>query len=99
MSGGSRRRNSDTTGTVLVPAVGVVAMPRYYFHFSDGKRTFTDDIGVELAGIALARARAAVQIREMRGVLSEQSIQDWQNWKMIVVDDGGKTVFEIGFNL
>jgi hypothetical protein len=26
-------------------------MPRYFFHFSDGKHTFTDAAGVELNGI------------------------------------------------
>jgi hypothetical protein len=42
-------------------------MPRYYFHFSDGKRIFTDSIGVELTGIAAARSQVTAQIHEMRG--------------------------------
>jgi hypothetical protein len=79
--------------------VGVVAVPRYYFHFSDGKRTFSDATGVDLTGIAPARSHAATQIREIRGAISEQNIQDWVDWKMVVVDAGGETVFEIGFDL
>ncbi len=74
-------------------------MPRYYFHFSGGKRTFTDAVGVDIAGIALARSHAATQIREIQGSISEQNIQDWADWKMVVVDNGGKAVFEIGFDL
>ena len=74
-------------------------MPRYFFHFSDGKHTFTDATGVELNGIAAARAHATVQIREMRGAQSERSLQNWATWKMIVIDAKGKTLFEVGFDL
>jgi hypothetical protein len=74
-------------------------MAKYFFHFSDGKHTFTDAIGVELTGIAGARTQASQQIREMRHSMSEQGILDWSIWKMTVVDLGGKTVFEIGFDL
>ena len=74
-------------------------MPRYYFHFSDGKRIFTDSIGVELTGIAAARSQVTAQIREMRGTLSKRTLQDWSGWTITVVDTKGKTVFEIGFDL
>jgi hypothetical protein len=74
-------------------------MPRYFFHFSDGKRTFTDAHGVELTGIAAARAQAVAQIREMRGAQSQRALQNWAAWKMIVVDTKGKTLFEVGFDL
>ena len=74
-------------------------MAHYFFHFSDGKRTFTDSAGVELVGIAAARARAGQQIREMRDNLSEHGVADWSAWKMVVVDHGGKKVFAIGFDL
>jgi hypothetical protein len=74
-------------------------MPHYFFHFSDGKRTFTDSIGVELTGIVAARSQVIAQIREMRGALSDRTLQDWSGWKMIVVDAKGKTVFETSFDL
>lgn len=74
-------------------------MPRYFFHFSDGKHTFTDAAGVELNGIAAARAHATAQIREMRGAQSEFALQNWATWKMIVVDAKGKTIVEVGFDL
>jgi hypothetical protein len=84
---------------VLHELWGLGAMPRYFFHFSDGNRTFTDSIGIELTGIAAARAQATAQIREIRGALSERNLQDWSGWKMTVVDAAGKTVFEVGFDL
>jgi len=74
-------------------------MPRYYFHFSDGKRTFTDSIGVELTGIAAARSQVTAQIHEMRGALSERTLQDWLGWKMTVVDTNGKTVLRSALTL
>ena len=74
-------------------------MPRYFFHFSDGKRTFTDSVGIELPGIAAARSQVITQIREMRGILSERTLQDWSGWVMTIVDEKGKTRFKIGFDL
>jgi hypothetical protein len=74
-------------------------MPRYYFHFSDGKRTFTDSTGIKLTGIAAARSQATAQIRDMLSALSGRTLQDWSGWKVIVYDTNGKTVFEIGFDL
>ena len=37
-------------------------VPRYFFHFSDGKRRFSDTTGVELNGMASARAHAIRQV-------------------------------------
>ncbi|MBI2714232.1 MAG: hypothetical protein HYX37_07225 [Rhizobiales bacterium] len=74
-------------------------MPRYFFHFSDGKHTFTDAAGFELNGIAAAREYATAQIREMRGAQSERGLQNWVAWKMIVVDAKGEAIFEAGFDL
>lgn len=74
-------------------------MPCYFFHFNDGKRTFTDCIGVELDGMADARKNAIAQIREMKSILSERQIQKWSGWQMIVINVHGKTVFEIAFDL
>jgi hypothetical protein len=74
-------------------------MPRYFFHFSDGKRTFTDTIGLELAGLADVRNRVITQVRDLKSSLSEDHIQDWSGWKMIVIDAKGKMVLEVSFDL
>jgi len=84
---------------VLREPWGLGAMPRYYFHFGDGKRTFRDSTGIELVGIAAARAHATIQVRDMRATLAGGRLQDWSGWTMTVVDAKGKTLFEIGFDL
>ena len=74
-------------------------MPRYFFHFSDGKRQFTDDSGFELSGLAAARAHATDQVRELKAAMCDPYIQDVSGWSMTVYDAGGKSVFSIGFDL
>ena len=73
-------------------------MPRYFFHFTDGRQKFTDSTGVELPGIGAMRQHAAQQIRDLRGVLPGVKLQDWLGWKIIAVDSIGNTVYEIGFD-
>lgn len=74
-------------------------MPRYFFHFSDGKRQFTDGSGVELSGMAAARAHASKQVRELKVTMCHPTIQDLSNWSMSVIDAKGASVFAIGFDL
>ena len=74
-------------------------MPRYFFHFSDGKRQFTDDSGFELSGLAEVRLHATGQVRELKAAMCAPHIQDLSGWSMSVHDAKGKIVFEIGFDL
>lgn len=37
------------------------------FNFSDGLRTFTDAGGIELTGLAAAKAHAIAQVRDLKG--------------------------------
>ena len=78
---------------------GPELMPRYFFHISRGKHTFTDSAGVELVGIAAARTHATTKIRDMRATLPSGHLQDWSGWTMTAVDAKGKIVFEVGFDL
>ena len=73
-------------------------MPRFYFHFSDGKRRFSDNAGCELSGMTAARAHAIKQVRELKVAMCDPHIQDLSGWSMTVVDAGGKTVLELGFD-
>src|SRR5450756_112601 len=57
-------------------------MPRYFFHISRGKHTFTDSAGVELVGIAAARTHATTKIRDMRATLPSGHLQNWSGWTM-----------------
>ena len=74
-------------------------MPRYVFHFTDGIRRFTDNTGIELTGVAAARAHAVSEARNMSGLFSERTIQDWSGWKVIVINVEGEVIFEIGLHL
>lgn len=73
-------------------------MPRYYFHFSDGKRQFTDTSGHELSGMAAARAHAVNQVRDLKAAMCDPHIQDLSGWTMTVVDARGNTVIELSFD-
>jgi hypothetical protein len=74
-------------------------MPRYYFHFSHGKRTFTDSDGVELAGIASARTHATNQIRNMMATMPGGRLHDWSGWTMMVSDAKEEVFFVVSFEL
>ena len=74
-------------------------MPRYFFHFGDGKHNFTDSTGIELAGVANVRAHAQIQIRDMRAAPANGRVQDWSGWEMSVLDHAGRIVLVLGFDL
>lgn len=74
-------------------------MPRYYFHFSDGHRVFSDGEGHELDGTAAARQHAIAQVRELKLAMCDPHIQDLSGWTMSVANADGRKVFEIGFDL
>ena len=74
------------------------SVPRYYFHFSDGQRQFTDGAGCELSGLAAARAHATQQVRELKAAMCDPYIQDLSGWTMIVTDAAGRTIFETQFD-
>jgi hypothetical protein len=73
-------------------------VPRYFFHFSDGKRQFTDTSGVELSGMRAARVHATKHVRELKAAMCHPTIQDLSEWTMTVEDVNGKTICEIAFD-
>jgi len=74
-------------------------VPRFYFHFSDGRRWFTDDKGQVFTGLAAARSHAVTQVRDLKAAMCDPGIQDLSGWTMQVVDGDGRVVFDIGFDL
>jgi len=74
-------------------------VPHYYFHFSDGKRQFTDAVGLDFDGVAAARTHGIRHTRELKAAICYPQIQDLSGWTMMVVDAAGKTVLEIDFDL
>ena len=73
-------------------------MPRYFFHFSDGKRRFSDTSGVELSGMRAARLHATQHVRELKAAMCHPTIQDLSEWTMTVEDAQGKSVCDIRFD-
>ena len=74
-------------------------VPRYFFHFTDGKRRFTDTVGCELRGLAAVRRHAFADVRDLKAAMCHPIIQDLSGWMLCVADAEGATVFEIGFDL
>lgn len=74
-------------------------VPRYFFHFSDGKRRFSDAQGQELSGMAAARAHALRQVRDLKAAMCDPGIQDLSGWSMTVVNADDTVVFETSFDL
>jgi hypothetical protein len=74
-------------------------VPRYYFHFTDGERQFSDDEGHELAGLGAARAHATEHVRELKAAMCAPAIRDLSGWSMTVTDARGRAVFVLGFDL
>ncbi len=74
-------------------------VPRYFFHFSDGKRRFSDAQGQELSGMSAARAHALRQVRDLKAAMCDPGIQDLSGWSMTVVNAQDMVVFETGFDL
>lgn len=86
-------------GVLVLQIVGDRSVPRFYFHFSDGKRQFTDTVGSELSGLAAARKHAAHQVRDIKAAMCSPHIQDLSGWSMSVTDTKGETVIQLGFDL
>ena len=66
---------------------GVPKMPRYFFHVTDGARSFDDREGEILSGFAAAEAKAAQIARELAA--------DWEaycNYRVVVTDDTGNEI-------
>lgn len=74
-------------------------MPRFFFHFTDGRRVFGDADGQELSGLHAARAHATRQVRDLKAAMCDPHIQDLSGWSMMVKDAAGRTVFVLGFDM
>jgi hypothetical protein len=76
------------------------SVPKFYFHFSDGRRTFSDTQGVDLTGLGALRREAVRQIRDMKAAQLESGVHgSWPDWTVIAVDAGGAPVLHMTFDL
>ena len=83
----------------LMPLRIPIIMPRFFYHLSDGQRTFSDENGIELDNLAAARRHLVSHVRELRGALSDKGIHDWSKWAVIVSDNEDKPIQKMGFDL
>lgn len=75
-------------------------MPKFYFHFSDGHRTFSDRDGVDLTGLGALRREAVRQIRDMKAAQLESGTHgSWPDWTVTAVDASGAPVLHMAFDL
>ena len=65
-----------------------------YFHLVKGEAVLSDDTGVPVSSIEMARGEALRAIREM---LQEDpdAPDEWSGWRLDVVDTGGNVLVSI----
>jgi hypothetical protein len=59
-------------------------MERYYFHITDGKRTFKDEVGKTFAATAAAEGHAVAIASELAGD------QGWEGFSVVVEGKNGE---------
>lgn len=69
-------------------------MPRYYFRLTDGKQTFNNHQGLELAGPAAAREDALTFARDLRHGAIMPGF-NWSGWFVTIVDAHGRQIDEV----
>ena len=66
-------------------------MPRYFFRLTDGRRILKVSQGLDLPGVAAARADALVLVRDLkRGQV--MPARNWNGWFLTVADRHGHEV-------
>jgi hypothetical protein len=70
------------------------AMPRYYFHLTDGTNVFDNHKGIDLAGNAAAREDALALARDLKHGKTMPG-WNWAGWFVAIVDAHGKKIDEV----
>jgi hypothetical protein len=91
---GRRSRGLRANESVLPLAglrKGSAAMPRYYFHITNGQESLDNPKGMDLPGNATARQEAVVLASELRHGKAMAG-RSWAGWFVTVVDQHGRQV-------
>jgi hypothetical protein len=72
-------------------------MPRYYFNFVHGKRTYKDENGKEYSDITSVNTEASAAARRLMKRSSPRSRPNWSNWIVLVLDAKGEEVMRTAF--
>ncbi len=70
-------------------------MPRYNFHFTDGKHVCPDTYGLELVDDESARKEAELAACDL---WEDPGEGDWSGWTIEVMDEKGRRVTSIPVN-
>jgi hypothetical protein len=82
------------TATKIAASTQGTAMPRYFFHLTDGRTVLNNHKGIDLAGDAAAREDA----RKLAGDLRRGAIMPgfhWDGWFVAIVDQHGRKIDEV----
>ena len=70
---------------------GVSARARYYFNLTDGDTMIRDEEGIEASSIQAAVVSALEAVEELRA-LDPSNSDEWQGWRLEIVDASGQAV-------
>jgi Domain of unknown function (DUF6894) len=70
------------------------AMPRFYFHLTDGKHVLNNHKGIDLSGNAAAREDALALARDLKHGAAMPG-WNWTGWFVAIVDQHGHKVDEV----
>lgn len=71
---------------------------RCYFHLVNGQETIPYDIGVEVSDITAVHHLARHAIHELRAE-ADRVDEEWQGWRLNVVDPSGGVLLSISLDL
>ena len=71
---------------------------RYYFHLTNGEALIRDDEGTEVSSMQSALISAMEMIEELRAENSSEA-DEWQGWRLEIVDASGRTVYTMPLDL
>jgi hypothetical protein len=81
-------------GSFAVPAPRLSAPARYYFNLTDGDVMIRDEEGIEVDSVQAAVISALEAIEELRAQ-DPLSSDEWQGWRLEIVDASGQAVQSI----
>ncbi|WP_112662535.1 DUF6894 family protein [Microvirga flavescens] len=67
---------------------------RCFFNLVRGDEVIPDPVGIEVEDIMQAHAQALRAVEEMREEIGDD-IANWEDWRLEVVDSGGRAMFSI----
>lgn len=70
---------------------------RCYFNLLNGGETILDKDGLEVTDLNEARSEVLKAIKEVRA--ETKIANDWQGWRMDVVDEAGSVLLSIPLNM